>query len=107
MPRPVRSSAGRAGTLRFLLTGMDLRGAAAAAGLGYRIGEERRNTLRALLDQDAGATLGWLASHARCWADLHAAQPPIGGHDPRTGGHGALPARPAPWPAADRLAEAR
>ena len=65
-----------------LLTGMDLRGAAAAAGLGYRIGE-RRYTLRALLDQDAGATLGWLASHARRWADLHAAQQPTGGHDPR------------------------
>ncbi len=65
-----------------LLTGMDLRGAAAAAGLGYRIGE-RRYTLRALLDQDASATLGWLASHARRWADLHTAQQPIGGHDPR------------------------
>jgi hypothetical protein len=59
---------------------MDLRGAAAAAGLGYRIGE-RRYTLRALLEQDASATLGWLA--ARRWADLHAAQQPIGGHDPR------------------------
>ena len=65
-----------------LLTGADLRAAAAAAGLGYRVGE-RRYTLRALLDQDAGATLGWLASHARCWAGLHAAQQPIGGHDPR------------------------
>ncbi len=71
---PVRSG--------ILLTGMDLRGAAAAAGLGYRIGE-RRYTLRALLDQDASATLGWLASHAHCWAGLHTAQQPIGGHDPR------------------------
>ena len=65
-----------------LLTGADLRDAAAAAGLGYRIGE-RRYTLRAMLDQDASATLGWLGSHARRWAALHAAQQPIGGHDPR------------------------
>ena len=35
------------------------------------------------LDQDARATLGWLARHARCWAALHAAHPPTGGHDPR------------------------
>jgi Nitrate reductase delta subunit len=71
---PVRSG--------ILLTGADLRCAAEAAGVGYRIGE-RRYTLRALLDQDANATLGWLASHARHWGDLHAAQQPIGGHDPR------------------------
>ena len=90
-PPPLRRADGRGQLLDALvapvrsgvpLTGMDLRGAAAAAGLGYRIGE-RRYTLRALLDQDADATLGWLASHARCWADLHAAQQPIGGHDPR------------------------
>jgi hypothetical protein len=65
-----------------LLTGADLREAAATAGLGYRVGE-RRYTLRAMFDQDAGATLGWLGSHARQWAALHSAQQPIGGQDPR------------------------
>lgn len=71
---PVRSG--------ILLTGADLREAAVAAGLGYRVGE-RRYTLRAMLDQDAGGTLGWLGSHADRWAALHSAQQPIGGHDPR------------------------
>ena len=71
---PVRSG--------ILLTGADLREAAAAAGLGYRVGE-RRYTLRAMLDQDPSATLGWLGSHAGRWAALHSAQQPIGGQDPR------------------------
>jgi Nitrate reductase delta subunit len=71
---PVRSA--------ILLTHADLREAAAAAGLGYRVGE-RRYALRAMLDQDAGATLGWLSGHARRWAVLHAAQQPVAGHDPR------------------------
>ena len=65
-----------------LLTREDLREAAAAAGLGYRVGE-RRYTLGAMLDQDAGAAVRWLADHARRWAVLHAAQQSIGGHDPR------------------------
>ena len=65
-----------------LLTGEDLRAAATAAGLGYRVGE-RRYALAAMLDQDAGATLGWLAGHARRWAALHAEQQSIAGHDPR------------------------
>lgn len=65
-----------------LLTGEDLRAAATAAGLGYRVGE-RRYALAAMLDQDAGATLGWLAGHAHRWAALHAAQQPVAGHDPR------------------------
>jgi TorA maturation chaperone TorD len=71
---PVRSA--------ILLTGADLREAAAAAGVGYRVGE-RRYTLRAMLDQDAGATLSWLAGHASRWAALHAAQQPVAGPDPR------------------------
>ncbi len=65
-----------------LLTGADLRAAAAAAGLGYRVGE-RRYTLRAMLDQDASATLGWLGNHARQQAAVHAAEQPIRGQDPR------------------------
>ena len=65
-----------------LLTREDLRDATALAGLGYRAGE-RRYTLAAMLDQDAGPTLGWLSNHAGTWAALHAGQPPVGGHDPR------------------------
>lgn len=71
---PVRSG--------ILLTREDLREAAAAAGLGYRLGE-RRYALRAMLDQDAGATLGWLGGHARRWAARHAAQQAVAAHDPR------------------------
>lgn len=65
-----------------LLTREDLRAAAAAAGLGYRVGE-RRYTLAAMLDQDAGAALDWLSGYAEMWAELHASQLPVGGHDPR------------------------
>ncbi len=65
-----------------LLTSADLRAAAAAAGLGYRVGE-RRYALRALLDQDAAATVAWLGDHASQWAALHAAQQPVAGPDPR------------------------
>ncbi len=71
---PVRSG--------ILLTREDLREAAAAAGLGYRVGE-RRYTLAAMLDQDPSATLSWLRGHAEMWARAHAGQPPVGGHDPR------------------------
>jgi hypothetical protein len=90
-PAPMRATGGRDQLLDtlvapvrsgILLTAADLRAAAAAAGLGYRVGE-RRYTLRALLDQDPGPALGWLGSHARRWAALHAAQQPVGGHDPR------------------------
>jgi len=70
---PVRSG--------ILLTREDLREAAAAAGLGYRVGE-RRYTLAAMLDQDPSATLGWLRGHADRWAESHAGQPPVDGHDP-------------------------
>jgi len=65
-----------------LLTGADLRDGATAAGVGYRVGE-RRYTLQAMLDQDAAATLSWLAGHARRWAALHAAQQPVAVRDPR------------------------
>jgi Nitrate reductase delta subunit len=65
-----------------LLTREDLREAVAVTGLGYRVGE-RRYTLGALLDQDVGAAVAWLADHARRWAVLHATQQSIGGHDPR------------------------
>jgi hypothetical protein len=89
-PAPVRPADGRDQLLAalvapvrsgVLLTGADLRAATAAVGLGYRVGE-RRYTLRAMLDQDARATLDWLSHHARQQAALHATQQPIGGHDP-------------------------
>jgi len=71
---PVRSG--------ILLTREDLRAAAAATGLGYRVGE-RRYALAAMLDQDPGATLSWLRGHAERWARAHASQPPVSGRDPR------------------------
>jgi len=90
-PAPVRPADGRDQLLGalvtpvrsgVLLTGADLREAAAAAGLGYRAGE-RWYAMRAMLDQDTTATLGWLGNHAHHWAALHAAQQPVAGHDPR------------------------
>lgn len=65
-----------------VLTGHDLRDAAAAAGVGYRIGE-RRYALQAMLSQNAGATLSWLLAFAGQWADWHTGQEPIDGPDPR------------------------
>ncbi len=65
-----------------VLTRHDLRDAAAAAGVGYRLGE-RRYTLQAMLSQDAAATLSWLAAFARQWSDWHTGQEPIDGPDPR------------------------
>lgn len=65
-----------------VLTRLDLRDAAAAAGVGYRLGE-RRYTLQAMLSQNAAATLGWLAAFASQWADRHAGQEPVDGPDPR------------------------
>jgi TorA maturation chaperone TorD len=61
---PVRSG--------MLLTRADLRAAAAELGLGLRQGE-RRYALRALLGQDADATLGWLEREAVAWAARHEA----------------------------------
>jgi hypothetical protein len=65
-----------------LLTRQDLRDAAAAVGVGYRLGE-RRYTLQAMLSQDAPGILGWLSAFASKWAGWHAGQEPIGGVDPR------------------------
>ncbi len=45
-------------------------------GLGLRVGE-RRFTLRALLAQDPGAMLGWLAAELDAWAGLHAVREPL------------------------------
>jgi hypothetical protein len=59
---PVRSG--------MVLTRADLGRAARELGLGLRVGE-RRFALRALLAQDAEATLGWLASEAEAWAERH------------------------------------
>lgn len=59
---PVRSG--------FVLTQADLRLLAHAAGVGFRRGE-RRFALKAMLEQDARATLTGLADHASTWAVLH------------------------------------
>ena len=64
----------------FVLTASDVAAAAGATGAGLRRGE-RRFALRALLEQDAAATLGWLADHAASWARRHRCQPPVA-HDP-------------------------
>ncbi|MCA1592047.1 MAG: molecular chaperone TorD family protein [Acidobacteria bacterium] len=53
-----------------ILTRDDLNRAARRLGLGSRIGE-RKFILKALLGQDARATLGWLAEEADGWATLH------------------------------------
>ena len=65
-----------------VITSEDLRQAAEAAGIGYRLGE-RRYTLAAMLDQDSLATVGWLGTFARKWARWHARQPPVPAPDPR------------------------
>jgi hypothetical protein len=65
-----------------VITSEDLRQAAAAAGIGYRLGE-RRYTLAAMLDQDSLATVGWLGTFAHRWARWHARQPPVPAPDPR------------------------
>jgi hypothetical protein len=54
-----------------ILTRCRLASGAAAAGVGYRIGE-RRYTLRAMLEQDPAATLDWLGQEAQRWEQLHA-----------------------------------
>lgn len=52
----------------------DLKRAARALGLGLRQGE-RIYVMKALLAQDAGPTLGWLADEARRWAHIHRSMP--------------------------------
>jgi hypothetical protein len=53
-----------------VLARADLARAARDLGLGLRLGE-RRVTLRAILEQDAGPVLGWLAGEAASWAGRH------------------------------------
>lgn len=59
---PVRSG--------MVITRRDLAGAARGLGLGLRMGE-RHFILRALVAQDPPAVFGWLAGHARTWAEEH------------------------------------
>jgi hypothetical protein len=63
---PVRSG--------MILTRQRLAAGAGQAAVGHRIGE-RRFTLRAMLEQDPAATLGWLAAEARRWQARHAGRP--------------------------------
>jgi len=63
---PVRSG--------IVLTRRRLAGGAGQAAVGYRIGE-RRFALRAMFEQDPGATLIWLGRECRRWEDHHAARP--------------------------------
>lgn len=53
-----------------VLTQRDLREGARSAGVGFRRGE-RRYALRAMMQQDATATLEWLLGHSRAWVDVH------------------------------------
>lgn len=55
-----------------VITRDDLAGAAAAAGLGTRVGG-RAFVLRALIDSDRAAMSRWLAGHAAWWAERHRA----------------------------------
>ncbi len=59
---PVRSG--------LVLTRRDLARAAREQGLGLRVGE-RAFVLASMLEQDAVATLGWVAEEADRWADRH------------------------------------
>jgi len=59
---PVRSG--------MILVRADLARAARELGLGLRLGE-RRVVLQAMLEQDAGPALGWLAGEAKTWAGRH------------------------------------
>ncbi|MHB1487506.1 MAG: molecular chaperone TorD family protein [Acidimicrobiales bacterium] len=60
----------------FILTRGDIASAAAALGLGLRRGE-RRFALKAMFEQDPGATLTWLAGHARGWESRHRLRPAV------------------------------
>jgi hypothetical protein len=61
-----------------LLTRWHLGGVARRRSLGLRLGD-RRQMLRALLEQDAAATLTELAGLARDWAERHRADLPVTG----------------------------
>ncbi len=56
----------------------DLARAARELGLGLRLGE-RRLVLAAMLEQDAGPALGWLAEEAAAWAARHRPEAHIAG----------------------------
>jgi hypothetical protein len=58
-----------------ILTRQDLARAGRTLGLGVRVGE-RAYVIKALLAQDANATLAWLAAEARVWRDRHAEADP-------------------------------
>lgn len=58
-----------------VLTRGDLARGATAAGVGSRIGE-RRFVLKAMLEQDPRATLGWLSSEATRWEGIHSSLGP-------------------------------
>ncbi|GAC1343439.1 MAG: hypothetical protein NVSMB29_16110 [Candidatus Dormibacteria bacterium] len=60
-----------------ILTYRDLAACGEQAGVGVRRGE-RRYALKAMLLQDAAATLTWLADHARLWSQRHGAASPPG-----------------------------
>lgn len=61
----------------FVLTHDDLACASQISGVGLRRGE-RRFALRAMIEQDAAATVASLANHARRWAALHRDREPVG-----------------------------
>jgi len=63
-----------------VLTNRDLATCAKHVGVGFRRGE-RRFALRAMLEQDAPATLAWLSAHARWWSQRQPAAQP-GENDP-------------------------
>lgn len=52
-----------------VITHRDLQEGARRAGVGYRRGE-RRFALKAMLQQDSDATLGWLTDHAGRWTQI-------------------------------------
>jgi hypothetical protein len=78
---PVRSG--------LILTRRRLAEGAGQAAVGFRIGE-RRFALRAMLEQDPRATLGWLAGEAGRWRQRHRGRAP---GDPITGWWAARAAR--------------
>ena len=83
MPEATAGLGGLAGALMtpvrsgIILTRRRLAEGAGGAGVGYRIGE-RRFALRAMLEQDPAATLGWLSRECERWAHQHAGRPAAG-----------------------------
>lgn len=72
LPAPLRTG--------FILSYRDVAAAAGHLGLGLRRGE-RRFALKAMLEQDPAATLGWLAEHAASWSRRHGQRLAVP-HDP-------------------------